>query len=90
MVSVWVDIVRREGGFLLEAQVEHHVFANLGRVSVAAPVVVGAHTNSSGAYNQPLRGTLDELRISQGVIDAGLLLARWGGGDCNNNGQPDH
>ena len=89
-VSVSVDIDRSEVRFVLDAQVEHHVFANLGRVSVDAPVVVGAHTNSSGAYNQPLRGTLDELRISQGVIDAGLLLARWGGGDCNSNGTPDN
>ena len=89
-VSVSVDIDRSEVRFLLDEQVEHHVFENLGRVSVHAPVLVGAHTNSSGAYNQPLRGTLDELRISQGVIDAGLLLARWGGSDCNSNGTPDN
>ncbi len=89
-LCVSVDVDRSEVRFVLDEQVEHHVFVNLGRVSVNAPVLVGAHTNSSGAYNQPLRGSLDELRISQGVIDAGLLLARWGGGDCNNNGTPDN
>jgi hypothetical protein len=88
-VSVSVDVDRSEVRFVLDEQVEHHVFASLGRVSVAAPVLVGSHTNSSGAFNQPLRGSVDEVRISQGVIEPGLLLARAGGGDCNDNGQPD-
>jgi hypothetical protein len=88
-VSVSVDSDRGEVRFVLDSQVEHHAFINLGRVSVAAPLLVGTHTTSAGAYNQPLRGCVDEMRVSQGVIDAGLLLARWGSGDCNGNGTPD-
>ena len=88
-VSVSVDVDRSEVRFVIDDSVEYHTFASLGRVSVAAPVLVGSHTNSTGVFNQPLRGSVDELRISAGVIEPGLLLARFGAGDCNDNGQPD-
>ncbi|MEE2895852.1 MAG: LamG-like jellyroll fold domain-containing protein [Planctomycetota bacterium] len=71
-----------------------------GRVSVVrpdrsdhvvndGPLLIGAHTNAAGTFNQFLRGDVDEVRILDRVVPDELLLARYRGGDCNDNGIPD-
>ena len=88
-VSVSVDMLNLQVRFTLDGLDEDLVLVNRGRVSPAGPVVLGAHTNATGAFNQFLRGRLDEVRISEGVLPEGLLLARPGASDCNANGIPD-
>jgi hypothetical protein len=75
--------------FTRDATTESFTVVDLGHVSVSGPLLIGAHTNSSGAYNQPLVGAIDELRVSAGFLDAALLLSRTGSSDCNGNGEPD-
>jgi len=53
------------------------------------PLLIGAHTNASGAYNQFLRGAIDELRIASGVVPVEQLLSSYEMADCNANGVPD-
>jgi len=56
------------------------------------PFLIGAHTNTSGQFNQHLRGDIDELRVSAGVRPEYQLLAalRIGASaDCNANLVPD-
>jgi hypothetical protein len=53
------------------------------------PLLIGAHTNVSGNYNQRLRGFVDELRVLSGVVDENLLLDSYAGGDCNGDLIPD-
>jgi hypothetical protein len=53
------------------------------------PVVIGAHTNASGGFNQFLDGRLDELRITGAALDVKRLLDDPRGLDCNGNGIPD-
>lgn len=88
-VSVAFDAATQTVRFTRDATAESFTVVDLGHVSVSGPLLIGSHTNASGAYNQPLVGKIDELRISSGFLDAGLLLSRAGGSDCNGNGQPD-
>ena len=88
-ISVAVDGKAQEARFVIDDRVEFATFADQGHVVVAAPLLVGAHTDSTGAVNQRLRGSIDELRISSGLIEAPMLLLRSGSADCNGNGRPD-
>jgi hypothetical protein len=60
-----------------------------GHTTNDGPLLIGAHTNASGNFNQFLRGDIDELRILDGVVPEDLLLADFRGGDCNGNDIPD-
>ena len=73
----------------LDGAVETIPVLSRGHVSVTAPLLVGMHTNASGQYNQPLLGSVDELRISAGFLPESLLLRRPDAADCNGNGVPD-
>jgi hypothetical protein len=78
--------------FGLDGVFEEITFEPEYHMSWTAPLVIGAHTNSSGTYNQRLRGAIDELRISRRVLPVGELLDRRPYGataDCNANGVPD-
>ncbi len=59
------------------------------RAARNAPVLIGAHTNASGARNQFLDGTIDEFRFSSRVLERRELLDDPRGLDCNGNGIPD-
>ena len=62
------------------------------RFGPEANLIIGAHTNSSGQFNQRLRGAIDELRIVRRVLSPGEMLDAWPAGtsaDCNDNGRPD-
>ena len=88
-ISVSADAKNQEVRFVLDQLIEFVPFVDHGHVVVAAPLLVGAHTDSAGLINQRLRGSIDEFRISSGLIDAPILLARSGSADCNGNGVPD-
>ncbi len=75
--------------FVLDDQTERLTYSDRGHVSVSGPVLVGMHTNAAGAFNQSLRGAIDEVRISYGALPDELLLVNAGSGDCNGNGIPD-
>ena len=62
---------------------------DLGHTTNDGPLLIGAHTNASGNFNQFVRGDIDELRILGGTVPDELLLASRRGGDCNDNGIPD-
>lgn len=57
-----------------------------GHTSGGGPLLIGAHTNSSGTYNQFLRGSVDEVRVAAGVVPPEHLLNAYGTADCNGNG----
>ncbi len=55
-------------------------------------LLLGGHFNASGAVNQLLRGSIDELRISHGVLPLDALLAAPytpASGDADGDGVPD-
>jgi hypothetical protein len=60
-----------------------------GHTANNGPLLIGAHTNASGTYNQFLRGAVDELRIADGVVPVDQLLQSYAMADCNGNGVPD-
>ena len=60
-----------------------------GHTSNPGPLLIGAHTNNSGGYNQFLRGAVDELRITEGVVPEDQLLRSHDFADCNGNGVLD-
>lgn len=88
-ICVSVEGKNQEARFVLDNQTEFVDYADQGHVDVSAPLLVGAHTDSTGAFNQRLLGSIDELRISSGLIDAPILLSRTGSSDCNNNSRVD-
>ena len=54
--------------------------------------MIGGHPNATGGVNQLLRGSIDELRISRGLLPLGSLLAAPytpASGDANGDGVPD-
>ena len=66
--------------------------SDVDRYASQGNLILGAHTNSSGQFNQRLRGAIDEVRIIRGVIPVDALLDVWPVGssaDCNGNGLPD-
>ncbi|MHC4810109.1 MAG: LamG-like jellyroll fold domain-containing protein [Planctomycetota bacterium] len=60
--------------------------AGPGHTTNPGPLLIGAHTNASGAYNQFLRGAVDEVRIADAFLPLEELLASYEFGDCNGNG----
>ena len=88
-VSVSYDQNTFEFRFGLDTEFESIIGAGLGFNNSGGPVVVGAHTNNTGAFNQFLRGDFDEFRISPLALPTGLLLNNFGTADCNQNGFPD-
>lgn len=88
-VAAIVDADRSEVTFIVDQRIDVVTFLSLGRVIVDAPLVIGAHTNTAGQFNQRLRGSVDELRICSGTVPVAALLQRAGTSDCNSSGQPD-
>jgi hypothetical protein len=88
-VSVALDPVTLRVRFTLDDAVEMVVHDDLGYHANDGPLLVGAHTNAAGQFNQYLRGAIDEVRYSAGVVPVADLLNRLVGADCNDNGIPD-
>ncbi len=85
-IAASYDETTREARFVVDDQAELFIVPGLGRVTVDASVVVGAHTNAQGAFNQFTRGLVDELRISHAFLEPDQLLVASGLSDCNGNG----
>jgi hypothetical protein len=88
-VSVAFDAEADRVRFVLGDESEWISIADEGHTTNAGPLLVGAHTNASGGYGMFLRGTIDELRIRDGVVPESQLLPRPSLFDCNGNGIPD-
>lgn len=88
-ITVTHDAVARKVRFGLDGVFETLDAPGPSHFASTGPLLVGAHTNASGAYNQFLRGAVDELRITAGVIDPKQLLRSYAMADCNRNGVLD-
>ncbi|MHC5111012.1 MAG: LamG-like jellyroll fold domain-containing protein [Planctomycetota bacterium] len=88
-VSVSYDTFNGVVRFGLDDNFESIAFIDNQKVINDGPVRVGSHQNAEGINNQFLRGTIDELRISRGVLpEAHLLNAPFL--DCNENQIADY
>ena len=91
-VSVAYDTVNNVIRFGIDDTFETVSFSDNNRVTNGGPLRVGSHQNGSGVDNFFLRGTIDEMRISRGVVPVGELLdaeASSYSDDANGNGIPD-
>ena len=88
-VSVTHDAEARKVRFGLDGVFETIDAPGPTHFASTGPLLIGAHTNASGAYNQFLRGSVDELRILAGGIDTAQLLSDFAMADCNGNVVPD-
>lgn len=61
--------------FHLDDRVETVSFVDQGRAPVNdGPLILGAHHNASGVFNQHLGATIDEIRLSRAFLAPGELL----------------
>ena len=88
-VSVAFDAATRKVRFGLDGAVETIDAPGPAHFASSGPLLIGAHTNATGAFNQFLRGSVDELRILGGAIDSAQLLRSHAMADCNGNAVPD-
>ena len=91
-VSATMDADADVVTFGLDGVFEVVPFTEEPRYGYESNLLIGAHQNASGQMNQFLRGAIDELRITRGVLPASDQLSRWPigtTGDCNGNGLPD-
>lgn len=91
-ISAAIDGTRQVVRFTLDGQVDEVPFEEQGREAFESNLIIGAHQSGNGAFNQFLRGAIDELRIARGVLPLHDMLNRWPIGtsaDCNGNGVPD-
>ncbi len=91
-VSMAWDPIRNQVRFELDGQVDVQNFENKGLNPNGHRFAVGAHVNGSGAWNQGVRGLVDEARIRRGIVPLDELLDRpfeAGSDDSNGDGVPD-
>ncbi|MFM1832798.1 MAG: hypothetical protein RLZZ461_1114, partial [Planctomycetota bacterium] len=89
---VTVDLLQRVVRFVLDGQVEDVAIGQRFFPAGSGPLQIGCHVNSSGQFNQNLRGTLDELRIFAGLANAERLLSFPSAAvstDADGDGVPD-
>ena len=73
-VAFSVDLQQRVVRFALDGMVENVPLGKRYFPSGGGPLRIGCHVNASGAVNQFLRGSLDELRVSTGLAQVDRLL----------------
>ena len=73
-VAFSVDLQQRVVRFALDGMVENVPLGKRYFPSGGGPLRIGCHVNASGAVNQFLRGSLDELRVSTGLAQIDGLL----------------
>ena len=91
-VSAAFDTNNNTVRFGIDDTFETVSFNDNPRVTNGGPLRVGSHQNGVGVDNFFLRGTIDELRISRGVVPTHELLNAPGMSyslDENGNGVPD-
>ena len=91
-VSIGWDPIRSEVRFELDGEVDLQRFENRGLNPNLHRFAVGAHVNDSGAWNQGVRGLVDEARIRLGLAPLEEMLDRPydpGSVDDDGNDVPD-
>ena len=91
-VAVSFDPFNRICRFVLNDVYEEVSIESMQLYANGEPLVIGGHPNATGGVNQLLRGSIDELRISRGLLPLGSLLAAPytpASGDANGDGVPD-
>ncbi|MCH2134620.1 MAG: PA14 domain-containing protein [Phycisphaerales bacterium] len=94
LVSVAFDANRRVVRFGLDGQFEEVQISSSApsHTTNDGPLRVGGHQNGTGTDNHFLRGAIDEMRISRGVVPTTMLLDAQGypySNDDDANGTPD-
>ena len=75
-VSIAWDPFRSEVRFELDGEVDVQRFENRGLNPNAHRFAIGGHVNESGAWNQGIRGLVDEVRIRRGLAPLDEMLDR--------------
>ena len=88
-ISVTHDAAARTVRFGLDGAFETISAPGPAHFANGGPLLVGAHTNASGASNQFLRGAVDELRLIGSAVEPAQLLSSYAMADCNANAIPD-
>ena len=63
--------------------------SGIGHTTSSGPLLIGAHTNNAGSFNQHLRGSIDEFRFVPEYLPATELMDNFTFADCNQNGLLD-
>ena len=79
-VSVAVDVDAQQARFTLDEAVDEFAFEDQGHTFNQGPLIVGAHPNSQGNIESHLDASIDEIRVSRGVVPLDELLAEAGTG----------
>ncbi|MGA1516552.1 MAG: PA14 domain-containing protein, partial [Phycisphaerales bacterium] len=91
-VAISFDPFNRICRFVLNDVYEEVSIESMQLFANDVPLVIGGHPNATGGINQLLRGSIDELRISRGVLPLTSLLASPyapASADTNGDGVPD-
>ncbi|MGA0174637.1 MAG: LamG-like jellyroll fold domain-containing protein, partial [Phycisphaerales bacterium] len=91
-VAISFDPFNRICRFVLNDVYEEVSIESMQLFANAESLVIGGHPNATGGINQLLRGSIDELRISRGVLPLQALLAAPyspASADTNGDGVPD-
>lgn len=91
-VAVSFDPFNRICRFVLNDVYEDVSIESMQLFANAESLVIGGHPNATGGINQLLRGSIDELRISRGMLPLTALLAAPyapESADTNGDGVPD-
>lgn len=75
-VTVRFDAPRDRVRFSIDERTETIEILDRGHVAGDAPLVLGAHHDEHGVFDQGLRGQLLELRMSRGLVPIGDRLER--------------
>ncbi len=79
-VSAAVDVDAQQARFTLDEFVDEFAFEDQGHTFNQGPLIVGAHPNAQGNVESPLDASIDEIRVSRGVVPLDELLAEAGTG----------
>jgi arylsulfatase A len=80
-ITVRFDAPRDRVRFSIDDRTETIEILDRGHVAGDAPLVLGAHHDEHGTFDQALRGELLELRMSRGLVPIGDRLERGETGD---------
>jgi len=73
-LRIAIDLPHSEVTFTLDDRSETVLFPPQIGAPNSGPLVLGAYQSSSGTYQQFLRGKVDEVRVSQGIVPDHFLL----------------
>jgi len=91
-VSAGIDPARRLARFVVDGEIEEVYLDWLEFNATGSRLTIGGHPNANGVVNQLLRGFIDELRISRGLLPTDRLLEvpyTPASSDADGDGVPD-